>query len=364
MNEAELTDTRWLDAAARLATPWLGATGAVPAAAALVVDAASQLLFGRAVTPRRGAGQPELLALSEARGVTRGRTLYLTLEPAARFTTFPPATPPIVEAGIARVVVGSLDPDRALAGQGIAALRDAGVDAVHLPHPASRLLNEGYATRIVRGRPHVTLKIALTADGMVGPGSTRQKLTVSPEALRWIERERAAADAVLSGAARAEIERNDLRVHLPGLEARAALRVLLAGARELDTGSDLFAAVSGAPLLVVTTEARPLALRPGIEILTVVDRRGRPDIRQVLAHLAGRGVSRLFVEAGARLAETFIAGELVDRLHVLDVAGEIGRGGVPAALLGRFDDRIAAARFSEVDRRLLGADKVRTFQRP
>ena len=86
--------------------------------------------------------------------------------------------------------------------------------------------------------------------------------------------------------------------------------------------------------------------------------------RAVLALLAERGINRLFVEAGARLAETFIAGEMVDRLHVIDTPAALGRGGVPAALLGRFEDRIAAARFSEVDRRVLGEDKVRTFERP
>jgi diaminohydroxyphosphoribosylaminopyrimidine deaminase/5-amino-6-(5-phosphoribosylamino)uracil reductase len=345
LSESAGRDARWLDAAARLATPWLGATGAAPAAAALVVDEPTQLLYGRGLTPFRGLGQPELIALGEARGVTRGRTLYTTLEPTARFTNAPPVVPALVEAGIGRVVAGALDPDRAHAGQGLAALAAAGIDAVHLPHAGVRLLNEGYAMRVAKGR---------------SPG---QKFMVSPEALRWLERQRAAADAVLSGAARAAIENNDLSVHLPGLDTRGALRVVLAGTRQIDESIELFAAVSGAPLLVVTTEERPLSLPSRIETLAVPGRRGRPDIRAVLAHLAARGVSRLLVEAGAALAESFIAGELVDRLHVLDIAVEIGRGGVPAALLGGFDDRIAAARFSEVDQRRLGADKVRTFER-
>jgi diaminohydroxyphosphoribosylaminopyrimidine deaminase/5-amino-6-(5-phosphoribosylamino)uracil reductase len=97
--------------------------------------------------------------------------------------------------------------------------------------------------------------------------------------------------------------------------------------------------------------------------LTVDGWHGHPDLRHVLAYLADRGVNRLFVEAGARLAEAFIAGELVDRLHVVDVAATLGSTGVPAAVLGTFEDRIAAARFAEVDRRLLGEDKVRTFAR-
>jgi diaminohydroxyphosphoribosylaminopyrimidine deaminase/5-amino-6-(5-phosphoribosylamino)uracil reductase len=209
----------------------------------------------------------------------------------------------------------------------------------------------------------VTLKITLSADGMVGHAAPGGSDLLGVEALRWVDRERAAADAVLSGAARAEIENNDLRTHLPGLEARGALRVILAGSRDPATDIDLFRVVSGAPILVITTVGRSLALRPGIEVVEIEERRGHPDLRQVLELLARRGINRVFVEAGARLAESFIAGELVDRLQLIDVAGEIGRAGVPAALLGSFENRIAAARFSEVDRRVLGEDKVRTFER-
>jgi diaminohydroxyphosphoribosylaminopyrimidine deaminase/5-amino-6-(5-phosphoribosylamino)uracil reductase len=363
LTESHFTDLRWLDAAARLATPALGSTGASPAVGALVVDPLRQLMFGRAVTPARGAVRPELLALADAKGLTDGRTLYLTLEPPAHYTTLAPVTQPIIEAGISRVVVGALDPDPNHAGEGLQALGDSGIETLHLRHEPSRLLNEGYAMRIAKGRPFVTLKLTLTADGMVGYNKPDEIVPLGAEALRFIERERAAADAVLSGAARAEIEDNDLRVHLDGLDGRGALRVVLAGSREIDLKRELFAAVSGIPILVVTTPDRPLTLRPGIEIVAIEGRHGHPDLRQVMALLAERGINRLFVEAGARLAESFIAGELIDRLHIVDIAAEIGRGGTPAALLGRFEDRIAAARFSTVDRRVLGEDKVRTLER-
>lgn len=343
--------------------PALGSTGQSPTVGALVVDPSRQLMFGRAVTPPRGAAQAELLALADAKGMTRGRTLYLTLEPSAHYTTLSPTTGPIMAAGIARVVVGSLDPDPAHAGRGLKALASEGVEAVHLPHPPSRLLNEGYTSRVAQARPFVTLKVTSTADGMVGYGTPGQPLPIGIEAQRFVERERAAADAVLSGAARAEIEDNDLRVHLNGLEGRTTLRVLLVGTRDLNTRIELLAAVSGIPLLVVTVAERPLTLRRGIEVVTVEGRRGHPRLKPVLALLAERGVNRLFVEAGARLAEAFIAGELVDRLHLIGAAGKIGRLGVPAALLGSLEDRIAAARFNEVDRRTLGEDKVRTFAR-
>ena len=356
-------DERWLDAAARLATAALGSTGRAPAVGALVVDPARQLVFGRAVTPPRGLAQAELLAIEDAGGLAEGRTLYLTVEPAARYGALAPAIDGIIASGIARVVVGTLDPDPQRAGDGLRALASGGVEVLHLPHGPSQLVNEGPVTRHARGRPFVTLKVTLSEDGMVGFSRPGHELPFGIESQRFIERQRAAADAVMSGAARAEIEDNDLLVHLDGLEHHDALRVVLSGARPLALGQDLFAAVSGVPILVVTTEERPLSLRRGIEVVAVAGRHGRPDLRRVLALLGERGINRLFVEAGARLAESLIAGELVDRLLVLDVPGRLGKAGVPAALLGHFEDRIAAARFSEVDRRWLGEDKVRSFER-
>ena len=357
------SDVRWLDVAAALAMPMLGATGATPTVGAIVVDPDMQMLFGRAATPPRGLSQAVPLALAEAKGETLGRTLYTTLEPASHYTNLAPVAGAVIEAGIGRVVVGALDPDRAHAGEGLRDLAHAGIEIAHIPHAPSRLLGEGYATRIGKGRPFVTMTLTLTADGMAGRNRAGEEQLLGVEALRFVERERAAADAVLSGAARAQIEDNDLRVHLDGLNNRGALRVLLAGNRDLDLKLDLFAAVSGVPILVVTTPDRPLRLRPGIEVLEVEGQRGHPDLRRVLSILGERGISRVFAEAGARLAETFIAGELVDRIHILDVGRSLGRDGVPAALLGRFDDRIAAARFAEVDRRALGEDKVRTLER-
>lgn len=361
--EQESTDRRWLDAAARLATAVLGNTGNGPTTAVLIVDAEGKRVLGRAVSPPRAVGQAELLALADAGEATEGATLYTTLEPAAHYTGFAPVTAAIAEAGITRVIAGALDPDPERAGEGLRELSDAGIEIAHILNDACTRLNEGYAARLIKNRPFVTLKLTLTKDETVGFNTPGQTLPLGAEALRFIERERAAADAVVSGAARAAIEDNDLAIHLDGLDDRAPLRVVLAGSRGLDMHLDLFARVSGVPILVVTTTDRPLTVRPGIEILEVDGKHGRPDLRLVLAELAERGINRIFVEAGAKLAESFIAGELVDRLYIVDVARDLGKSGVPAAVFGSFADRLAAAHFSEVDRRSLGEDNVRTFAR-
>lgn len=363
MSDQEAIDRRWLDAAARLAMPALGTTGPSPTVGAVLVDPKTNLMLGRAVTPGRGATQAESLAIADAEGPTQGSTLYLTLEPAAQDAMLAPVIGQIVEAGIARVVVGELDPEGEQAGKGLKDLADSGIETLHLPHEPSHLVNEGFAMRVTKGRPFVTLKITVSVDGKVGHAQQGQLPPIGVEAQRFVERERAAADAVMSGIARAEIEDNDLSVHLEGLTERNALRVVLAGNRDINPEMDIFFRPGGAPILVVTSPDRPVSLRRGIEVVEIEGRRGHPDLRQVLSLLADRGINRVFVEAGARVAETFIAHELIDRLFVIDSAVEVGRFGIPAALLGRFQDRITAARYSEVDRFVLGEDNVRVFVR-
>jgi diaminohydroxyphosphoribosylaminopyrimidine deaminase/5-amino-6-(5-phosphoribosylamino)uracil reductase len=353
LTEQESTDARWLDLAARYASSVIGTPGVSPLAAALITDPESRTLLSRATTPAFDLVGAERIAIDEIGDAAAGTTLYLTLEPLA--------VDGIIESGIGRVVVGALDPLEP--GQGLARLAAEGIEASFVGSRACRLLNEGYAARVTRNRPFVTLKLTLSADDKVGHNAGGPPTMLGPEALRFVERERAAADAELSGAARAEIEANDLRVHLRGLEQRPTLRVVLAGTRDLNLHRGDSGGRREASILVVTVPERPLQPIEGVEIVEIESRNGRPELRLVLALLAERGIDRLFVEAGARLTEAFLGGELVDRLLLIDSPQEIGGLGTPATALGHFADRIAAARFSEVDRRQLGEDKVRTLER-
>jgi diaminohydroxyphosphoribosylaminopyrimidine deaminase/5-amino-6-(5-phosphoribosylamino)uracil reductase len=357
VSDAEAKDRRWLDAAVRLATPAMGTTGPGPAVGAIVADPALNLMFGRAVTPPRGVGQAELLAIEDTQGTAAGHTLYVTLEPPRSSAL------QIAEAGLTRVVVGALDPDPANHEEGVKALRERKLEVVVLEQDGARRLIEGYAMRLGKNRPLVTMKVTVSRDGMVGNAQAGGAPPIGVEAQRFVDRERAASDAVLGGVARTEVEDSDLRPHLPGLDDRMPLRVVLSGKRPPDQTNPLFSDMEGGPLIVFTTPEQPLQMRSGINVVEVDGRRNHPDLRRVVALLAAGGINRLFVEAGARLAESFIAAELIDRLYVIDSAVTVGRFGVPAALLGRFHERIAAAKYAEVDRLMLGEDKVRVFER-
>lgn len=361
MSEASADDRRWLDAAARLARPYRGTTGAHPTVGALIVDEASQQLVARAATPGGGRPHAEVQALAEAQDLARGRTLYVTLEPTGQRERSPPATEAIIESGIARVVVGVLDP--ALGGAGVGRLRQHGIDVALADHEPSRRQHEDYVLRVTRARPFVTATLAVSRDGMIGFPDQPAPRIVGEAAERWRGMQRALSDAVMVGGRTARIDDPQLAVGLEGLQRRAHARVVLAGSRRLDVKLNLFLGVSGHPTVMIAESGQAAPVPSQVQVIRVAGKNGRPDLRKALAALNERGVGRLLVEGGATLTEALLAAELVDRFYLVCGDVEIGRRGVPATPLGGMDGRLRGAGFVEVDRQPLGANMLRTFER-
>ena len=364
MSEVSALDRRWLDAAARLARPHLGTTAGNPTVGAIIVDEDSQEVLGRAATPKGGRPHTEILALEQARGGARGRTLYVTLEPCSHRERTPPCAEALIQAGIGRVVIGLRDPDPATHGSGIRRLRQAGIEVAVAEHGPSRHLHEGHIMRKSAGRPFITAQLAVSPDGMIGlPDRPNSRAITGEASLNWLDMERALSDAVMVGGRTAQVDDPMLTVTLKGLEHRSHTRVILAGSRPLDPGLNLIAGVSGYPTLVIAATDRKIDVPPQVQVVEVEGKNGRPDLRKAMATLSERGIGRLLVEGGAKLTEALIVAELIDRFHLLAGTTEIGRKGVPATLLGGIDGRLRAAGFAEVDRRAFGADMLRTFER-
>jgi len=253
--------------------PWVGA---------VVVDDRSQIIATGATQPPGGA-HAEREALRMAGPAAAGATLVTTLEPCSHTGRTPPCTEAIIAAGIRRVVVGLEDPDPLVAGQGIAALRDAGIDVtVGVEADAVAAQLTPYLTHRRTGRPYVVLKLAATVDGRTAaPDGTSQWIT-GDAARADAHRLRAESDAVLVGA-------GTVRADDPALTVRQV------------TGRD--------PLRVVLGRAPEGArVHPCLEL--------SGDLGAVLDDLGGRGVVQLLVEGGATVAHAFHAAGLVDRYVV------------------------------------------------
>jgi diaminohydroxyphosphoribosylaminopyrimidine deaminase/5-amino-6-(5-phosphoribosylamino)uracil reductase len=334
-----VSDAFWLDAAVALAEPHLGTTADNPTVGAIILDGACARL-GQAVTAPGGRPHAETQALTEAGPAALGATLYVTLEPCNHTGRTPPCTNAIIDAGISRVVVGVVDADPRTAGQGVERLRAAGIAVDVLDHPGSARLHEGFLTRQRLGRPFVTAKLAVSADGMIGLRDVANVPITGDVAREWTHRLRGRSDAVMVGARTARIDNPRLTVRPPALTGHQPRPVILAGARDLDPKLELLAADRHAIIL-----------------------RDHPSLAAGLRFLGDQGLNTLLVEGGAAVTDSLLAAGLVDRFHLLTSDVVVGADGVPASPHGSLAAQLAAAGLVEVDQRALGADNLRTFER-
>jgi diaminohydroxyphosphoribosylaminopyrimidine deaminase/5-amino-6-(5-phosphoribosylamino)uracil reductase len=258
---------------ARLVTspnPWVGCR---------VVAADGVRVFEGATSPPGGA-HAEVIALRRAGPLARGSTLYVTLEPCSHHGRTPPCVDALIEAGVRRVVVGTLDPDPLVSGAGVRRLRAAGMDVivgVCEGEVAERLAP--YLKQRSTGRPWVVLKLAATLDGRIAAPDGASAWITGEEARVDAHRLRAMSDAVLVGAE--TIRRDDPKLTVRDAPGRSPLRVVLG-------------------------EIPPVAA-----VLPAISLSG--DLGAVLDELGKRGVLQLLVEGGARVAHAFHAAGLVDR---------------------------------------------------
>jgi diaminohydroxyphosphoribosylaminopyrimidine deaminase/5-amino-6-(5-phosphoribosylamino)uracil reductase len=341
-------DRRMMGAAIRLARRNLGLTGPNPSVGAICVAETAEgvTVVGRGVTAPGGRPHAEPQALAQAGERARGATLYVTLEPCSHHGKTPPCADAVVAAGIARVVVARDDPDPRVAGRGYARLREAGITVVRGVEAAAAYDGlAGFLSRVTRARPEVLLKLAVSADGMIGRQGVPNFPITGPAARARAQLMRAEADAIAVGIGTAALDDPELTVRLVGLEQRSPMRVVFDRDARLSPDSRLARSAGTVPVRVVADLRREGVLdrlgalaalgAPGIGVSSHPD--GRLDLAGALECLAATGVNTLMVEGGAMLAESFLVEGLVDRIALFRSGVIVGAEGVPAppSLAGR-----------------------------
>ncbi len=335
----------------------LGRTSPNPAVGAVVVRRGR--IVGRGHHARAGGPHAEVVALRAAGPAARGADLYTTLEPCDHFGKTPPCSLAILEAGVRRVFVGSRDPNPLVQGRGLRRLRRHGVEVVTglLTAECDRL-NAAWFTYITAGRPHVTLKAAVTLDGRLAARTGDSRWVTGEEARAWVHRLRDRVDAVLVGAGTARADDPALTARLPGGKGRDPLRVVLDTDLRLPARLRLFTERSAAPTVVAHAASgrRRRRLPPGVELLRCARGAGGVDLRDLLARLAARGVAHLLVEGGAAVHARFLEAGLVDEVAVLVAPKILGADGLPLTR-GNGPARMAdALRLEDVEVERLGDD--------
>ena len=319
-----MSDAQYMREAIRLGEAARGRTAPNPNVGCVIVNDGK--IVGRGATGEGGRPHAEAAALAEAGRRAKGATLYTTLEPCAHASERGPTCSTIIpEAGIARVVAALKDPDPRTAGKGVGMLRKAGVEVkVGTGKDAARDSISGFLSRIERGRPLITLKLALSIDGKIALPSGESKWITGEDARAHVHLERARCDMILVGRGTFLADSPKLDVRLPGLEEHSPRRALL-------------------------TRGEPVE---GWEILS-----SPQDVYRL------HDVNDLLVEGGSATATAFLAADLVDRIIIYRAPIIVGEGKSSVGYIGLDAIADAHGRWRVADGSNLGIDRLEVYER-
>ena len=320
-----MSDAGWMKEAVRLGEAARGRTAPNPNVGCVIVGADGKVV-GQGATAPGGRPHAEAVALKAAGAKAKGATLYTTLEPCAHASERGPTCAKLIpDAGIARVVIGIKDPDLRTAGEGIKILKKAGVEVkTGVSKQAARDSMSGFLSRIERGRPRITLKLALSIDGKIALPSGESKWITGEDARAHVHLERAHSDMILVGRGTYLADAPKLDVRLPGLEIWSPRRALL-------------------------TSGEAVA---GWEIL-----KSPQDVYRL------HDVNDLLVEGGSATATAFLAADLVDRILIYRAPILVGEGKSSFGYIGLDAIADAHGRWRASDGARLGIDRLEVYER-
>ena len=315
-------DIRFMKMALACAAKGVGQTRPNPPVGAVVVDKDGNFL-GKGYHHKAGGPHAEVNAIT-ACGDTdlSGATLYVTLEPCSTTGRTPPCCDLIIRRHLKRVVIGCADPNPKHAGRGIDILRNAGVQ---VDFPLCQKLCEEliapFASRMTRGRPHLTLKLAATLDGRIADRTGSSKWITGPAARTIVQRMRKTADAILVGSETALLDDPQLRCRLRGAAANA-FRVVIDSRGRLPSGLRLLSDPYASQTIVATTPRGALALQKVLPKASSVrlwtfspNAEGHVPLLPLLERLSEEtDVMEVLCEGGGKLAGALMKEGLVDRL--------------------------------------------------
>jgi diaminohydroxyphosphoribosylaminopyrimidine deaminase/5-amino-6-(5-phosphoribosylamino)uracil reductase len=355
-------DERWMGLALSLGRRGWGRVWPNPAVGCVIVR--DGRVIGRGWTADGGRPHAETRALAQA-GDARGATAYVTLEPCAHHGKTPPCAEALVARGVARVVIGTGDPDPRVSGRGIAILRDAGIDVIMGVREAeARSDLAGFLLRVTEGRPLVTLKLAASLDGRIATASGESRWITGPEARAMVHLLRARHDAVMVGGGTARAD--DPLLTVRGLGKRPQpVRVVLSRDLSLPLDGQLARTARDIPLWLVhgSGAATNSWEALGARCLSVPTAFGGLDLRAALGALAGQGLTRVFCEGGGQVAAGLLREGLVDELIVFQAGLALGAEGRPMLGVLALERLAEAPRLRPAEVRPVGNDMMSRWRR-
>jgi diaminohydroxyphosphoribosylaminopyrimidine deaminase / 5-amino-6-(5-phosphoribosylamino)uracil reductase len=373
LSSPNLCDERFMRLAVALGSRHLGMTWPNPSVGAVLVDESGEtpVIIAQGITQAGGRPHAERMALEAAGERARGATLYVTLEPCATRSSRshgPSCTDLIVSAGIGRLVVSVADPSPHAAGQGPERFGLAGIPMkVGCLAEEGARLHRGHITRVTKGRPTVTVKLARSTEGFAGSRHGPRLILTGETAQAKVHLMRAHADAIMVGVGTVLADDPLLNVRLAGLESRSPVRIIVDSRLRTPLTSRVVSGAREIPTWIITTVNAPVdterALTAlGVEVMRVSgDESGRVSLPEALQLLGTRGVTQVFCEGGPDLADALAKADLIDDLVLITGRSARGLGDVPALGLSLQDRMDQLALWAEEQ---IGPDLFMFWERP
>lgn len=354
--------------ALRLAAKGRGTTSPNPMVGAVVVK--NGRIVGQGFHLRPGTPHAEILALRRAGTQARGATLYVTLEPCCHLQKrTPPCVPEVLRSGVSRVVIAMPDPNPAVKGRGVAALRRAGLSVtVGVARSEAERLNKAYGHWMKTGRPYVMLKAGVTLDGQLATASGESRWITGEVSRREVHQLRRSMDAVLVGVGTVLIDDPALTARtgarLDKLAPRQPLRIVVDSRLRTPLKAQVLAGQDKTKTMIATTAAAPADRRAalhkqGIEVLMVPAIHGHVSLPALFRELGRRGITSLLLEGGGEVNAAMLKAKLVDHLRLymapLLLGGQNAKGMIGGVSPSRLE---GAIRLRHLVTRSVGNDWV------
>lgn len=320
-------DRKMMLRALELARTALGKTSPNPMVGSVIVQ--GEKIVGEGFHPRAGQPHAEIFALKQAGDLAKSATVYVTLEPCNHHGRTPPCTEALINTGVAKVIVGMVDPDPRVSGKGIERLVAAGIEVVvGVETAACQALNEAFVHRVTQQRPFGTLKYAMTLDGKIATTTGDSAWISGKDSREFVYQLRAASDAVIIGGTTLSRDNPHLTTH--GVSDRSPLRVVMSRGLNLPLEANLWK-TDIAPTLVLTEiganpEVKAHLTAKGVEVVEL----NPLEPAQVMEYFYQRQFCSVLWECGQKLAARAIADGAVQKVMTFIAPKIIGGETAPS----------------------------------
>ncbi|MEG6586007.1 bifunctional diaminohydroxyphosphoribosylaminopyrimidine deaminase/5-amino-6-(5-phosphoribosylamino)uracil reductase RibD [Dendrosporobacter sp. 1207_IL3150] len=330
-------DEQYMRQALHISQYAIGRTSPNPLVGAVIVK--DGRVVGQGWHKQAGTPHAEIHALAQAGELSKGSTIYVTLEPCSHHGRTGPCTDALINAGIARAVIAMTDPNPLVAGKGIEKLRDAGIRISEgvLAADAAKI-NEVFLKWISCKIPFVALKTAMTLDGKIATHTGNSKWITGAKSRQRVHEYRDTYDAIMTGVGTVIEDNPELTTRLE-TKGKNPTRIIVDSKGRIPLNSKIITDKSAPTIIAVTAQAAADKIKSleaeGIEVIIVSEKNGRVDLSRLLRELGNRRLTSILLEGGAELNASMLNENLVDKIHCFIAPKIIGGSSAPGPVGGQ-----------------------------